>query len=147
MKNTLLLILVLTGIAFAASFDRRSNNENQGEPVFRVEVPEITVAATSVTEITGTVNLNGIIRQIVVMINDNTGNATMDVEIRDDNNAVLWVENAIAEGTSTVFQYVTQSGTDFNMNIPVTNTITVAVSPSAAPGATTGLVNIVLYGE
>ena len=147
MKKYLLLILALSGIALAASFDRRSNNQNQGEPVFRVDVPQMTIPAANTTEQTETINLNGVIQMVVVYVNDNTNNSTIDVEIRNDNNAVLWVENAIAENATTVFKYMTESATELNLRVPVTGTLTVSASPSAAPGASTATVDIILYGE
>jgi hypothetical protein len=142
----LAVALIFALLAGAANVDDRSL-EGNGNPVFRIEVPQLTMPDGDANAVTDTINLNGTIRQITVTVNDNTGNATMTAEVIDEDSAVLWTEAAIAEAAVTVFQYNTRSSTDLPMALLATGTLTIQVTPSGDPGASTGLVDIVLYGD
>jgi hypothetical protein len=127
-----------------ADFDRRKEALN---PVARIEVPQITIGSAVTTEVTDTINANMRVKQIVVKVNNTTNSITFTVELRDDDGAVLWSQASIAKNAKTVFQYYTLSDTDLPLNILLQGTITVGVTPSGAPGASTGLVDVKLYGD
>jgi hypothetical protein len=127
-----------------ADFDRRKEALN---PVARIEVPQITIGSAVTTEVTDTINANMRVKQIVVKVNNTTNSITFTVELRDDDGAVLWSQASINENAKTVFQYYTLSDTDLPLNILLQGTITVGVTPSGAPGASTGLVDVKLYGD
>lgn len=148
MKKYILLILVLTGIVFSASIDRRSQFENQGTPVFRVEVPQITIASGSTSEATASVfSLNGTLRQIIVTASDATNSITFTVAIRDSNSRTLWTEPEIAENADTMFVVRAASGAVVPLNVLVAGQLTVGVTPSGVPGPNPGIIDIALYGE
>jgi hypothetical protein len=128
-----------------ASSDERVD---QKHPIARIEVPQITLPNGASAEVTETLqNVNLRVKQIAVTVNDNTGNATMTVQLRDNDGAVLWSEAGIAENAITVFQYYTLSDTDLPLCILLQGAITVGVTPSGDPGASTGLVDVKLYGD
>lgn len=141
-----LMVLCIISVLWAADVDNR-NWEGHGNPVFRVEVPQITLPNGASAAVEDDVNLNGTIRQITVTVNNNDGNATMTVALEDEDDAVLWSEAGIAENATTVFQYATLSSTDLNLAVLSAATLTVKVTPSGDPGASTGLVDVVLYGN
>jgi len=127
-----------------ASFDKRWFKHY---PVARIEVPQITIGSAVTTEVTDTINANIRVKQIVVKANNTTNTITFTVELRDDDGAVLWSQAAIPENAKTVYQYHTLSDTDLPLNILLQGTITVGVTPSGAPGESTGLVDVKLYGD
>ena len=127
-----------------ANFDKR---EYRKTPVARIEVPQITIPADGTTEVTGTINANMRLKQIAVKVNNTTNVITFTVELRDANAGVLWTMAAIVENATSLYQFYTLSGTDLPLNILLQGTITVGVTPSGAPGASTGLVDITLYGD
>lgn len=145
MLRRILLILIMVGVilTLGASFDQRWLART---PVFRIEVAQIVIPNGGTTEVTGAQNMNGIVRQIAVAINDNTGNATATVQIRDSDGAVLWSVAAIPENANTVYQYYTLSGTDLPLAILCTDTMTIGVTPSGDPGVSTMTADIVLWG-
>ena len=116
-------------------------------PVVRAEASQIVIPNGGTTEVTTTLKVNMVIEQITVKVNDNDGNATMTVAIRDDNAATLWSEAAIAENATTVFRYSTLSDTDLPLKVLVNGTITIGATPSGDPGESTGTVDVVLYGR
>ncbi len=133
-----------------SNFDRRNFDGNQGEPVFRVEVPQLTVASGSSAAVeSSALNLNGRIKTITVKVNDNTNNVTAQVQIIDDadTSIIYFDESAIAENATTRFRHLTESGTDIPMNIPIAGGFTVKVTPSADPGVSTLLVDVALFGD
>lgn len=143
-RITLVAILVCAILSAGASFDQRRYAQT---PVFKYEVDTITVGAAVDTEVTGTIaNLNGVIRQVTVELNDTTDGITATIEIRDPAGAILWTEAAIADNGIAVFQYNTRSGTDLPMALMSTDTITIGILPSAAPGVSTLTADVTIWG-
>lgn len=138
-----MVVVLLMG----ASVDRR-NIEPNTHKVFRIEATRLTVAdGGHATESTTNQVINGVIRQIAVKVNDNTGNATVTLALRDEEGAVLWTEAGIAENATTVFQYNTRSGTDLPMAIYCTGSITLGATASGDPGASTQTTDVTLWGD
>ncbi len=149
-KIIVIIILALTAFVYAASFDRRGFNQNQGEPVFRVEVAQLTRVSGDANDVSTTINLNGTIRQITVGINDNTGNKTATIDIIDDNGSVLFTTETIAENTESapvVQHFMTESATDLPLAVLVTDTITINANLSGDPGSSGITIDVVLYGD
>ena len=150
MKKIILIILVLSAVVCASSFDNRGLYENQGEPVFRVEASQLSRDDGDANDVSTTVNLNGTIRQITVGINDNTGNRTATIDIIDDNGSVLFTTETIAENTESapvVQHFMTESGTDLPLVVLVTGTITINATLSDDPGSSGITIDVVLYGD
>ena len=143
---TVVAVIIVGALCLAGSVDNR-NFEGHAYPVFRVEVPQIVLPNGAQAAVEQDVNINGTIRQITVTVNNNDGDKTMTVALEDEDDAVLWSEAAIAESATTVFQYATLSATDLNLAVLSAATLTVKVTPSGDPGASTGLVDVVLYGD
>lgn len=149
-KLIVILFLIVAGILFAASFDNRSLYQNQGTPVFRVEVPQLVGDPNSSSNISATVNLNGTIMQITVGISDNTGNRTATIDIIDDNGSILFTTESIAEDTESapiVQHFMTESSTDLPLAILVTDTITINANLSGDVGVSGVTIDVVLYGD
>lgn len=127
-----------------ASFDDRINKY----PVARIDVPTLTVASGGHgTEATDTIGANMRVKQIAVTINDNTGNATATVELRDADGGVIWTQAGIPENATTHYQYYTLSGTDIPLNVLLQGIITVGCTASGDPGASTMTCDVALYGD
>lgn len=149
-KLIVILFLIAAGFLFAASFDNRSLYQNQGTPVFRVEVPQLSRDNGDATDVSTTVNLNGTIKQITVGVNDNTGNRTVTVQIIDDNGSILFTTETIAEATESapvVQHFMTESATDLPLALPVTGTVTINAVLSGDPGSSGMTVDVTLYGD
>jgi len=102
---------------------------------------------THAVEQTTDILINGHIRQIAVTINNNDGDATATVELRNENDGVLWTFAAIAESTTSVYQYYTLSSTDLPLDILCAGTTTVGCLASGDPGASGLICDIELYGD
>ena len=150
MKKTIIVLILLTAaVIYAANFDNRGLYENQGEPVFRIEISLVGDANDS-NDVSDAVNLNGTIRQITVGVSDNTGNKTVTVDIIDDNGSVLFTTETIAENTTSapiVQHFMTESATDLPLAVLVTDTITINANLSGDPGASGVTIDVVLYGD
>jgi len=123
--------------------------------VFRIQVPQLVFpnGATGATLTqTEEVNIDGAVKQIMIGLNDNTGNATItSVSLIDKaTGSVLFVSDGVAENTDAapiVQQFMTVSGTDLPLHILSNKTITVSALISGDPGASTGLCDITLMGD
>ena len=105
---------------------------------FRLVLPQIVILDGGTTEVTTPTNVRGIIRTIVTTLNDNTNNVTATVTINDEDDAVLSSTAAIPENAKTVTT---------GINAFCAGDLTIGVTPSADPGASTLTADIVLYGE
>jgi hypothetical protein len=132
-------------LTVGASFDQRQYART---PVFKEELALITIPDGDANEWTGTVsNLNGIIRQVTVVLNNNTNDVTTTIEIRDPCDSVIWTETGAVENTKHVFQYNTRSGTDLPMALPfASEDVTIGITPSGDPGASTLTARVVIWG-
>jgi len=116
------------------------------ERISRYECPRVTIPNGGTAAVSSSaLRLNGIIRQISVTVNDNTGNKTATAAIVDEDSITLWSEAGIAEAATTVFQYWTLSSTDLPLAVCVDGNITIKVTPSGDPGTSTMTVDVVLY--
>jgi len=118
-----------------ANEDRRGNTLRT-TPVYRKELSTITIASGGTTEVTIDESLNGIIGTIVATVNNTTNSVTATLSIRDEDSAVLYSKAAIAENDITVL-----SGVD----VLTAGALTVGVTPSGDPGASTMTVDLVFY--
>lgn len=140
-------------VVYSASFDRRGFNQNQGEPAFKVELPQMTRVNGDANDVSEDVILNGTIRQITVGINDNTGNKTATIDIIDDNGSVLFTTATIAENTTAApvaQHYMATSASDTNalpLAVLVTDTVTINANLSGDPGSSGMTIDVVLYGD
>ena len=149
-KAITISVLLLAAVVYATSFDRRGFNQNQGEPVFRVEAAQLSRVNGDANDVSTTVILNGTIRQITVGINDNTGNRTATIDIIDDNGSVLFTTESVAENTESapvVQHFMTESSTDLPLALLVTGTVTIDANLSGDPGTSGMTIDIVLYGN
>lgn len=122
--------------------------------VFRIPVPQLTfpngASGATLTQ-TEDVTINGIIKQMMVGLNDNTGNKTVVVSLIDAlTGSVLFSTPSIAEGTDaapTVVKLMNIAGDDLPLRIICAGTITVSGLISGDPGTSTGLCDIILMGD
>lgn len=130
-----------------ASFDDRRFPQT---PVFKFEVPQITLpnGASAAIE-SSAFNIHGVVKQVSVKINNTTNSVTARVQIIDTNDTsiVYFDETSIAENATTMFRFIIESSTDLSMNIPIAGGVTVKVTPSGDPGASTMLADITLWGN
>jgi hypothetical protein len=118
-----------------ASNDRRGDTLRK-HPVYRKEVDQLVVLAAGTTEVTTDISLNAIIGTIVVIQIDTTNGITSTLEIRDEDSAILYSAAGIVDNAKTVFP---------NVNILVDGDVTIGITPSGAPGASTLTADIRLY--
>jgi len=119
-----------------ANKDRRGDTLKT-HPVYRKnDVTQIVVGAAGTTEVTTTVDLSAIIGTAVVKINNTTNSITATFEIRDEDGAVLFNSSGIAENALTTLS---------NIDVLVDGIVTLGITPSGAPGASTLTADIYLY--
>ena len=157
MKKSLALSLIVIMLCVAinykltgASFDQRSRDQNQGTPVFRIEVPQLSVVSGASAAVTTDVNMNGTVRQVTVGVSDNTGNRTATVSLTSDEGSVLFTTEAVAENTTSapvVQQFFTASATDLPLAVLTTGTVTVTATPSGDPAAGGMTIDVTLFGD
>ena len=112
----------------------------------RLEVPQVSVASGSTAAVNTDIgSINGTIKQMAVTLNDNTNNVTATVAIRDEDDYVIHSEAGIAENATTVFKYMTESGTDLPLAVLCDGQTDVLVTPSGDPGAGGLTVDVVLW--
>ena len=134
-------------MGLSAIVDKRVSEPQSGK-IFKLTVDTLTVPddGQATTQTTAFL-LNGTIRQIKVAINNNDGNATATIQIRDSSGAVLFTEAGIAENAKTIFQYNTRSGTDLPLAILCAGIMTVSCLASGDPGASGLTADVVLWGD
>lgn len=117
------------------------------KPVARLDFEQATWANGVSSAVAKTMEVNGIVEQIAVKINDNTGNRTGTVVITDANGATLFSKASIAENATTTYfarSYKSTQDADFNPCIAV-GTLTATITPSGDPGASGMTVDVFLY--
>ena len=132
----------------AASVDRR-NIEPNTKKVFRIEVPQLVVASASTSD-GEPVKINGVIRQITIGVTTNTNDRAATISLISDEGSTLFTSISVVTGTTltpTVQQFMTLSATDLPLAVLVTGTVTVTANFSNAPGTSTGLVDVTLFGD
>jgi hypothetical protein len=118
-----------------ADTDRRGDTLRL-HPVYRKEIDQIVIGAAVTAEVTTSVSLNAIIGTVVVILNDTTNSVTATLQIRDVDGAVLYSSAGIVDNFATVFS---------NIDILVDGDVTIGITPSGAPGASTLTADIRTY--
>jgi hypothetical protein len=119
-----------------ANKDRRGDTLRT-HPVYRKnDIDQIVILAAGTTEVTTDISLSAIIGTVVVIVNDTTNSVTATLEIRDEDGAILYSNAATPDDATTVLS---------NINILVDGTVTIGITPSGAPGASTLTADIRLY--
>jgi hypothetical protein len=118
-----------------ANTDRRGDTLRL-HPVFRKELDQIVVLAAGTTEVTTDISISGIIGTAVVILNDTTNTVTATLEIRDEDDAILFSNAGTVDNFITVLS---------NIDVLVDGTVTIGITPSGAPGASTLTADIKLY--
>lgn len=143
MKKILTVLFIAAIFCAAASHDYRQDQL----PVARLDFAQATWASGITAAVEKTLNVNGCCEQIAVKVNDNTGNRTATVTIKDENNATLYSKSAIAENATTTYfarSYKATQDADFNPFLAV-GTLTATITPSGDPGASGMTVDVYLY--
>lgn len=87
--------------------------------------------------------INGIVEQIEVKINNNTGNRTATVVIASSNGGTLFSQAGIAENATTPYQ-ATSDATGFDAFL-CGGSVTATITPSGDPGESGMTVDVWLY--
>jgi len=139
----LLLALMAMGVTIS---DRRG--EGSAFPVSTYQITQQSMPDGDANAVTTTLsNINGIVEQIEVVINNNTGNATATVAITSANSGTLYSQAAIPENATTVYSALSNKGTqDANFNpFLCDGTLTFTITPSGDPGTSGMTVDVILY--
>ncbi len=118
--------------------------------VFKLDVPQMTVANGGAVAVSEDVQINGCVKQITVGIGDNTNDSTAVITLVDADGSVLFTSEAMAEDTvaaPSVQQFMTLSLTNLLLEIYCSGTITVIATPSGDPGDTAMTIDISIYGD
>lgn len=134
-----------------ASSDRR--NEGAQFPIARYEFATQTFPATATAALAPTLaNICGIIVAIEIITTDTEDGITYTVALTNSNSTSLFSEAALTDNSQHWRDTLGSKGTqdaDFNQ-IPVFDTLTATITPSAAPdaqevGTKTATVQVILY--
>lgn len=124
--------------------DNRSNTREK--PVWKAVVDQYSWASgSSAADATETLDVNGTLRQIMVIVSDNTGNRTVTVALADAH-GTLYTTAAQAENATTVTTYKTESDTDLPLRVFLAGPVTITVTPSGDPGSGGMTVDVIFYG-
>jgi len=119
-----------------ATIDRR--NEGGKYPIARKEFATQTFPATATAALAPTLaNLNGTIKAMEIIISETEDNITYTVALATSEGTALFSEAAIADASDNWRDAISLKATrdaDFNP-IPVCDTITCTITPSAKPDA------------
>lgn len=129
-----------------ADIDRRDISGRY--PVARYELAQQSWASGASAAATAYLyNINGIVEQIEVTINDNTGNRTATVAIASEDAGSLYSQAAIPENATTVYTALSNKGTpDASFNpFLVCGDLTFTVTPSGDPSTTGMTVDVAIY--
>ena len=116
-------------------------------PVARLDFAQAAWTSGVTAAVVKTMEVNGVVEQIAVAVNDNTGNRTATVTITDENGATLFTKASIAENATTTYfarSYKATQDADFNPFLAV-GTLTATITPSGDPGASGMTVDVYLY--
>ena len=106
--------------------------------IVRVELDTITIPNGGTTEVTIPWYLNGVIRTMVSTINNTTNSVTATVAIKDEGDLTIYSVGSLAENTST---------TTTDVDAYCAGQLTIGVTPSGDPGASTMTVDLVIYAD
>lgn len=118
-----------------------TDKRRERHPVWRVECDQLSWASGDSTAQSFAFPINGVIQEFTAVLNDNTGNKTVTVAIRDEDNYSLYTSGALAENATTV----TKLTADTQVYVP--DGCNVLVTPSGDPGASGLTVDLVFYGS
>ena len=116
-------------------------------PVARLDFAQAAWANGVTAAVEKTMQVNGIVEQIAVAVNNNTGNRTGTVTITDENGATLFTQASIAENATTTYfarSYKATQDADFNPFLAV-GTLTATITPSGDPGASGMTVDVIFF--
>jgi hypothetical protein len=126
--------------------DTRSNTKEKS--VWKAVAGQMSWADGVTAAVTDAFGVNGIVRQMTVAVSDNTGNRTATVSLIDGTSTpIIYTSAAQPENATTITRFMTESGTDFPMEIFINGATTISVAPSGDPGAGGMTVDIIFYGE
>ncbi len=118
--------------------------------VFKLDVPQMTVAGGGAVAVSKDVQINGCIKQITVGVGDNTNDSTAVITLFDADGSLLFTSEAMPEDTvaaPSVQQFMTLSLTDLPLEVYCSGTITVVATPSGDPGDNAMTIDISIYGD
>jgi hypothetical protein len=114
-------------------------------PVALYEVSQLTVTADTSTADSDTINVNGIIEQIEVIINDVNSSVTFTVAIVSADSGTLFSVASIAENSTTVLK-ATSDSSDFDAFLAA-GVLTVTATPSGDCNDVGATIDINLYAR
>ncbi len=117
-----------------ANTDRRGTLRRH--PVYRKELGTITMLAAGTTRVAASIDLNGIIGTIVLVLPDSGNGVTCTIDVKDEDSYTLYSAGGKADSTTHVL-----TGVD----ILVAGVITIGLTASSAPGGTSWIGTVVLY--
>jgi hypothetical protein len=125
-----------------STYDKRSNSKRT--PVWEHSITQMSWANLAGHAIqTETVPINGIIKQLVIVISAATSNPTVTILITDPDGNTIYTTGALADGTT----YVKTVTTDFaEGQLSFAKGFIVSVDPSADAGASGLTVDVDIRG-
>ena len=124
--------------------DRRTDTLGK-HPVWEVTLSQMTWASDNQVAVTQAVNINGIIKQIVIIVGTATdGTLVCPVEVQDSSGNVIKTFASLADATT----HVKSSTTDFGENELAFDSsgFVISADPDKVPGASGLTVDIVVRG-
>lgn len=121
--------------------------DQRGEkPVWQATFDQMTWAnGESAAADSSTCGINGIVKQLVVTLNNNTNNVTATVAVKDLSGNSLYSKGAFAENATTA-EYPIHDATDDHNDDLVVNGFYLTVTPSGDPGTSGLTVDIIARG-
>ena len=115
--------------------------------VRKIVLPQQSWADGITAATTPTLPIHGRVEQIVVEINDNTGNVTLTLNVKNSDGAQLYNKAGIPENALTVYSANSEKGTqDADFNAFLADEIcTLTCTPSGDPGDSGMTADIAFY--
>jgi hypothetical protein len=133
----------------ASKSDQRHLGPSKPVATYQITQQSWATGAGHAAKTTDLANLNGMLERIDIIISSVTDNPTVDVTLTDSNSCTLVSLTGLADGTKHVkLAYSNKSSPDADFNpIPINDTVTVSIDPSADAGGTaqTLTVDVILY--
>ena len=140
-----LMCCLLVAVALGATIDERNDGMR---PIGKLQFTQLDWATGEghAAQTTSINNANMLIERIDVLVSSVTANPTVAVTITDENSCTIATLTGLTDGTNHV-KLATKATADFDA-IPVNNTLTISVDPSADAGGVTQTltVDVILYG-
>jgi hypothetical protein len=114
--------------------------------VHKMVIPQQSWADGVTTARVPTLAIHGRCEQIVVEVNDNTGNATLTLTITNADGATIYTKAGIPENAKTVYQANPIGSTDVDFISFLADEIcTFTMTPSGDPGASGMTADVAVY--